>query len=154
MKAKWEQFCKEVDKSDAGLNDFLVNGGLNALQLKKAERFVKQWNGTKKLAIDIDKYITVVVPLEIQFPFRNEKLTEIWQRWKDYLAEQHGQLIRSRSEKSAIEHLLEIAKGDEEKAIRFLRYAMTNRYRNFFAIEDKDTKQPDKRETTKGSDFD
>jgi len=153
MKEKWEQFSTEVEKSNNELNEFLFNGGLNTLVLKKAEKFVKQWNNTKKLALEIEKYIMVVDPLEIQFPFKNERLTEMWQRWKDYLSEQHGQLIRTRSEKSAIEHLMELAKGDEEKAVKFLRYAMTNRYRNFFAIEEKDTKQPDKRET-KGSDFD
>ncbi|MEI7676775.1 MAG: hypothetical protein WCJ03_08355 [Bacteroidales bacterium] len=153
MKEKWEQFSTEVEKSNSELNDFLSNSGLNTLLLKKAEKFVKQWNNTKKLALEIEKYIMVVDPLEIQFPFKNERLTEMWQRWKDYLSEQHGQLIRTRSEKSAIEHLMELAKGDEEKAVKFLRYAMTNRYKNFFAIEDKDTKQPDKRET-KGSDFD
>ena len=153
MKEKWEQFSTEVEKSNSELTDFLSNAGLNTLILKKAERFVKQWNNTKKLALEIEKYIMVVDPLEIQFPFKNERLTEMWQRWKDYLSEQHGQLIRTRSEKSAIEHLMELAKGDEEKAVKFLRYAMTNRYRNFFAIEEKDTKQPDKRET-KGSDFD
>ena len=153
MKDKWEQFSNEVEKSNSELNDFLSNAGLNTLILKKAEKFVKQWNNTKKLALEIEKYIMVVDPLEIQFPFKNERLTEMWQRWKDYLSEQHGQLIRTRSEKSAIEHLMELAKGDEEKAVKFLRYAMTNRYKNFFAIEDKDTKQPDKRET-KGSDFD
>ena len=153
MKDKWEQFSNEVEKSNSELNDFLSNAGLNTLILKKAEKFVKQWNNTKKLALEIEKYIMVVDPLEIQFPFKNERLTEMWQRWKDYLSEQHGQLIRTRSEKSAIEHLLELAKGDEEKAVKFLRYAMTNRYKNFFAIEEKDTKQPDKRET-KGSDFD
>jgi len=153
MKEKWEQFSTEVEKSNSELNEFLFNGGLNTLVLKKAEKFVKQWNSTKKLALEIEKYIMVVDPLEIQFPFKNERLTEMWQRWKDYLSEQHGQLIRTRSEKSAIEHLMELAKGDEEKALKFLRYAMTNRYKNFFAIEEKDTKQPDKRET-KGSDFD
>jgi hypothetical protein len=153
MKDKWEHFSAEVEKSNKELNDFLSNGGLNSLALKKAEKFVKQWNSTKKLAIEIEKHIMVVDPLEIQFPFKTERLTEMWQRWKDYLSEQHGQLIRTRSEKSAIEHLMELAKGDEEKAVKFLRYAMTNRYKNFFAIEDKDTKQPDKRET-KGSDFD
>ena len=153
MKEKWEQFSTEVEKSNSELNDFLSNAGLNTLVLKKAEKFVKQWNSTKKLALEIEKYIMVVDPLEIQFPFKNERLSEMWQRWKDYLSEQHGQLIRTRSEKSAIEHLMELAKGDEEKAVKFLRYAMTNRYRNFFAIEEKDTKQPDKRET-KGSDFD
>ena len=153
MKEKWEQFSTEVEKSNSELNDFLSNAGLNTLVLKKAEKFVKQWNNTKKLALEIEKYIMVVDPLEIQFPFKNERLTEMWQRWKDYLSEQHGQLIRTRSEKSAIEHLMELAKGDEEKAVKFLRYAMTNRYKNFFAIEEKDTKQPDKRET-KGSDFD
>lgn len=153
MKAKWETFCSQLEQSDAELNDLLANGGLNSLSLKKAEKFIKQWNATKNQASEIDKYIMVVDPLEIKFPFKSDKLTEIWQRWKEYLNEQHGQMMRSRSEKSAIEHLMELAKGDEERAVKYLRYAMTNRYKNFFAIEEKDTKQPAKGER-RDSDFD
>ena len=153
MKTKWEAFCKQIEKSDTELSEFLTYGGMNSLSAKKAEKFIKEWNTTKKLIDEIDNYIMVVEPLENKIPFKSTVLAEMWQRWKDYINEQHGQVMKSRSERSAMEHLLEIAKGDEEKAVKYLRYAMTNRYKNFFAIEEKDTKQPDKRER-KGSSFD
>ena len=50
--------------------------------------------------------------------------------------------MRSRSEQSALEHLNKIAKSDDARAIEYLRYAMANRYRNFFAIDEKDAALP------------
>ena len=153
MKTKWEQFWKEIEKTDVEINSFLETGCLNTVGIRKAQVFVNQWNIAKKQAAEVDKHIMTVDPLQVQLSFKTEPLVEMWIRWKDYINEQHGQIMKSRSEQSALEHLMEIAGKDEARAVKFLRYAMTNRYKNFFAIEDKDTKQPAKGET-KGSDFD
>lgn len=155
MKATWEKCWKQLDKTESALNNFLENGGLSTSALSKSKAFIKEWNAYKKQAAEFDNFISPVDPCEIKFPFRTEAMTDMWKRWKNYLGEQHGQSMGSHSEQSALEQLMEYAKGDEEKAVKFLRYAMTNRYRNFFAIEEKDTKQPAKDEAqSKKSDFD
>lgn len=153
MKAKWEKVCKQLTKLENSLTEFLNNGGLSSSALSKSKSFVKDWNSLKKEMSELDSFFLPVDPCEIKFPFRSAELTDMWDRWKNYLREQHGQSIGTYSEQCALEHLNDLCKGDEERAVKFLRYAMTNRYRNFFAVEDKDTKQPAKNETGTGSDF-
>jgi len=153
MKNKWNEYIAQLEKTDKELDAFFENSGLPALALKAAAKFVKEWNALKKQTADFDKYISPVDPMEIVFPFKTKELEEMWQRWKEYLSEQHGQLIRTRAEKSALEYMEQITGGDETKAVKFLRYAMANRYRNFFVIEDSDTKKPAKNDAGTGSDF-
>jgi DNA repair photolyase len=132
------------------LQEFLSNG-LSTVTLKSSRKFISSWNAFKKLAADMDQYITPVEPMEVKSPFASEEFDKMWKRWKEYLSEQHGQLMRTRSEVSALEYLDKISKSEEKKAIYILRYAMANRYRNFFEIEEKDTKKPAKDDT--GSSF-
>ena len=153
MKTTWEKVCKQLNKADTELSNFLENGGLSSSALSKSKAFIKEWNVAKKQILEFDNFISPVDPCEIKFPFRTEALIEMWKRWKNYLSEQHGQSMGTYSEQSALEQLQEFSKGDEERAVKFLRYAMTNRYKNFFAIEEKDMKQPAKSETGTGSDF-
>ena len=153
MKATWEKVWKQLDKTEAALNDFLANGGLSSIALTKSKAFIKEWNAYKKQVTDFDNFVSPVEPLDVKSPFKTEAVAEMWKRWKNYLGEQHGQSMGTYSEQSALEQLHEFAKGDEEKAVKFLRYAMTNRYKNFFAIEEKDMKQPAKGEVGLGNDF-
>lgn len=152
MKNKWENLWAQMVKTQFEMQHFLEESGLSTTALCKSKSFVKEFDTYTKMAADFDTYITAADPLEIVFPFKTEEANEMWSRWKDYLNEQHGQLMRTRSEKSALEHLTAISKGDEVKAVKYLRYAMANRYKNFFPIEDKDIKQPPKDDT--GSGFD
>lgn len=142
MISKWEEFWKQLESTDKELTEFLENGGLSTLSLTKAKKFIAAWNKQKKMASEIDQYISPIEPAQVEIPFRSSAFFEMWSRWKDYLLEQHGQLIKSRSEISALEHLKKITKGNDELAIECLRYAMANRYRNFFLVEDKDNKMP------------
>jgi len=154
MKNKWKIICDHLTEADAEFENFLDKAGLTAIALKQANSFIKKFNALKKASADFDTYITPV-EIEIQFPFHTQELTEMWDRWKKYLSEQHGILIRTCSEQSALEHLMKISKGDETKAIDFLRYAMTFQYRSFFAIDERATREPAKDESkAKRSDFD
>ena len=153
MKEKWNQVTKQLGESDNELSDFLDKGGLSTASLAKIKPFISKFNKFKKLIVEFDTYISPVDPLEISSPFKTPELAEMWIRWKEYLSEQHGQVMRTRSEMSAIEYLHEISGGDDAKAIKILRYVMTCRYKNFFLIEEKDVSQPAKDEVGKGSSF-
>jgi hypothetical protein len=152
MKTKWDKIWADFEDCNLHLNEFIEDSSLSALQQKKMEQFIRSWNAVKKQISDFDTYISPTTPIDIKIPFKSEKLLEMWKDWKDYLSEQHGKIMRSRSEKYSLEFLKEMCRGDEEKAMKYLRYAMANGYRNFFVIEDKDLKQPAKNDT--GSSFD
>lgn len=155
MQTKWNEYWKQLELVDKELTDFLDNGCLSTIATGKAKKFLNAWNTQKKLASELDQYITPVEGMQVSIPFKSKAFEEMWIRWKEYLSEQHGQLVRSRSEQSALEHLDKISKGDDARAIEFLRYAMANRYRNFFVIDEKDTGLPPKPEGgIKKSDWD
>ncbi len=153
MNEKWNEYWKSLEKTNDELQFFLENGGLSTISITKSKKLIDAWNKQKKLAAELDQFITPVEAVDIKITFTTQEFNLMWERWKGYLQEQHGQAMRSRSELSAIEYLTDISKGDEKKAINILRYAMSNRYRNFFEIDEKTTKQPAKDEK-KQSDFD
>ena len=138
MQEKWNEYWKQLLAVEKELNEFLEDGCLSTIAVGKAKKFLSAWNKQKKLASEMDDYISPVEATQVKIPFKSKAFEEMWTRWKEYLSEQHGQLIRSRSEISALEHLEKISKGNDARAIDFLRYAMANRYRNFFVIDEKD----------------
>lgn len=153
MQNKWNEYWKQLETVENELNDFFENGCLSTIAVTKSKKFLAAWNKQKKLASEMDQYISPVEATQVKIPFKTKAFEEMWNRWKEYLSEQHGQLIRSRSEQSALEHLEKISKADDARAIEFLRYAMANRYRNFFVIDEKDTGLPPKPEGNKTSDW-
>ena len=153
MKEHWEKLTKQLDDMDSAFNDFLANGMLSKLSADKVKPVVKQFNGLKKQIADFDTFVAPVEPLELNYSFDSDELREMWQRWKEYLSEQHGQAMRTRSEKSAMEHLNDISGGDEKKAIRYLRFAMANRSKSFYVVAESDNKQPAKEEKDFGNSF-
>ncbi len=155
MQAKWNEYWKQLELVDKELTDFLENGCLSTIATAKAKKFISAWNKQKKLADEMDLYISPVEAIQVKIPFKSKAFEEMWIRWKEYLSEQHGQILRTRSEISALEHLEKISKSNDARAIEFLRYAMANRYRNFFAIDEKDSGLPPVAEVeVKKSDWD
>lgn len=142
MKQKWAEICTVLTDADKEFTAFIESAGLAANDMKKLQKFIKAWNLLKKQAVDFDTYLQPAEALEIELPFKSEAFERMWKRWKEYLSEQHGILIRSRSEVSALEHLDNISKGDENAAMYYLRYAMTTRYRSFFVVDEKDAAKP------------
>ena len=154
MQKKWNDYWKQMATTDDELDALLESGALSTVTISKARKFISAWNKLKKQADELDQFITPVEPIQVTIPFHSPEFAELWKRWKEYLQEQHGEGVRSRAELSALEHLEKLSKNDENKASAILRYAMANRYRNFFAIDEKDNNQPPKEATAKKSDWD
>ncbi len=150
MITHWNEICNQIEVSDEILNKFIDGAGLSVTQLKKLNKFVCEWNRVKKLADAFDQFISPVDPIKVESPFDQEDFRYIWKTWKEYLQEQHGQLIRSRAEQMSLDYLAEISDCNPDTAIFFLRFAMANRYKNFFKVDKKDIDKPTK---TNDSDF-
>lgn len=140
---RWNEFCARMAASDDKLNEFIETAGLSSLQLKKLQKFTCEWNKTKNLAEEFDKFISPVDPIKVESPFDQEDFRYIWKTWKEYLSEQHGILIRSRSEQMALDYLAEISENNVDVAIYFLRYAMAHRYKSFFKVDEKQKSTPE-----------
>lgn len=144
MITRWNEICNQIDASEQSLSKFIEESGLSVSQMKKLNKFVCEWNKVKKQAESFDQFISPVDPIAVESPFDQEDFRYIWKTWKEYLQEQHGQLVRSRAEQMALYHLSEISDNNPDTAIFFLRFAMANRYKNFFKVDKKDINKPTK----------
>jgi len=142
---RWNQFCTQIQATDAKLNEFIETSGLSSLQLKKLQKFTSEWNKTKNLADDFDKFISPVDPIKVESPFDQEDFRYIWKMWKEYLQEQHGILMRTRAEQMSLDYLAEISENNPDLAISYIRFAMKGPfYRGFFKVDEKQKSTPPK----------
>lgn len=148
----WNEICQQIEASENKLSEFIENAGLSASQLKKLQKYICEWNKSKKLAEAFDQFIAPFDPIKVKSPFNQDDFRYIWKTWKEYMQEQHGRIMRSRMEQISLDYLAEISEGNPDLAISYLRYAMANGYRSFFRVETKDKANPPKSDKY-GSDF-
>ena len=99
--------------------------------MKKTKVLVKAWNDLKKLAEEFDQFVTPVEPVTNILPWETSQFAGKWKFWKEYLQEQHGQVMRSRSEKMALEYLAMLAEDSEEKACKIIDFSCYLRAKSF-----------------------
>ena len=148
----WNEIYQQIEATDAQLSEFIQSAGLSVLQLKKLQKYIEQWNKSKKMAETFDQFITPLDPIKVESPFDQDDFRYFWKTWKEYLQEQFGRSIRSRMEQMSLDYLSEISDNNPDLAISYLRYAMANGYRSFFKVESKDKTNPAKSDRH-GSDF-
>ncbi len=144
MIAHWKEICNQFEATEKSLSAFIDSSGLSNLQQKKLNKYIAEWNKTKKLAESFDQFISPVDPIKVESPFNQEDFRYIWKTWKEYLQEQHGRFMRSRMEQMSLNHLFEISTKNPDLAIGYLRFAMANGYRSFFKVDKKDTEKSPK----------
>lgn len=148
----WNTLCERLATTDNNLNNFIETAGLSALQIKKMQKFIKEWNGVKNLAEDFDRFVNPIDPIKVESPFDQDDFRYIWRTWKEYLQEEHGITMRSRREQMALDLLSELSENNPDKAIYFLRFAMGNGYRKFFIVDDNAKRSPEPQKTSKDGD--
>lgn len=120
-----------MEKSNSELENFLQNGGLTNSLIKKFSGFVKDWNALKKLMEEFDQFIMPIEPIINILPWETPAFIEAWKYWKEYLQEQHGQTLRSRSEKASLAYLESLAGSHEEEAIKIINFSCYIRAKSF-----------------------
>lgn len=149
MNAIWEEYWTLLEKANKQLTDYL-----NAPADNKLKKFVDLWNKLTKNAEKIDIHFQpALLPIEKDLPIAGSEFAEMWTRWKEYLQEQHGRVLRSRAEKSALELLAEWSGKDAESACFILRHAMAGGARNFYLVTKAQSNKPINENDT-GSSFD
>ena len=131
MLQHWNKICEQVEVSNKELDDFLQNGGLASYAIKKSSGFVKTWNTLKKMMQEFDQFVTPVEPVLNMLPWETIAFAEAWKFWKEYLQEQHGQVLRSRAEKASLAYLESLAGSSEEEAIKIINFSCYLRAKSF-----------------------
>jgi hypothetical protein len=144
MITNWNTICTQIECSEAKLQEFIEKSGLSLLQLKKLQKFTKEWNSLKKQAETFDQYINPVDPIKVKSQFNQDDFRYIWKTWKEYMQEQHGVMMRTRREQMSLDLLAELSENNVDKAIGYLRFAMAHGYRKFFIVDEKAKSTPEK----------
>ena len=131
MQKHWDKLWEKIVETDKQFDDYLQNAGLSASGMKKTKILVKAWNDLKKLAVEFDQFVTPVEPVTNILPWETSQFAGKWKFWKEYLQEQHGQVMRSRSEKMALEYLAMLAEDSEEKACKIIDFSCYLRAKSF-----------------------
>ena len=148
----WKEICQQIETTDTRLSELIVNSSLSALQLKKLQKFIAEWNKAKKMVTSFNQFMAPTEPISVKSPFSGEDFPAVWGTWKDYLLEQHQRMMKSRMEQASLDYLAELSESNPQLAISYLRYAMANGYKSFFRVETKDKTNPAKSDRY-GSDF-
>lgn len=143
MKTAWDKTTASLEEFQAMLQNFINTAALPNSEQKRLHEINKKWQSVLTAVNNFDKFVAPVDPVEIKLPETGSAdFYEVWQYWKDYLAEQHGVYMRSRAEVKALERLFEIADNNTDDAIYFLNSAMSYRWKNVFKIDRKEAAKP------------
>lgn len=124
----------------------IIESVIPELTGKASKELIKSWNKYKQTLIDLDKRLTIK-PIDVKRPFDSDVFAIEWTMWKEYLAEQHGIYISTRSERSALKLLEEWSEKNEGKAIYYLRFAMARNYKSFFIVKEAAQNEPPKEQS-------
>jgi len=80
--------------------------------------------------------------MSVNLPFSSIEFSEAWSDWIEYKKGEFGFKFKTpQSQKASLKKLKRISGGDEQVAIATLEEAMSNGYRGFFKLSDKQISQ-------------
>lgn len=146
LQSQMNKFWQALGDTQDELNTF-INGGLPPSIVKRHKQFEKKWermtNQASELCDAIEQEADAALePVEIKLPWPDQSFAQIWQEWKDYLAEQHHKRMKSRMERAALSYLKHITNDDVKVAQEYLEFAMANGYPRFFKVTIKNYETP------------
>lgn len=138
MKEEWENLLAEMDNLKEELESLLEMVPLSAKFHKKTSSLKRIWKRLQRSVNQVDQFITPVKSVKVASPLLcDPDFKASWQMWKDYLNEQHGIVIRSRSELMGLKRLAEISDGKPELAIKYLEFAISRPTdKNFYKVNE------------------
>jgi hypothetical protein len=102
----------------------------------------KAWKKVQTSLNEMDKFITPIKSVEVKSALLNDHaFRECWILWKEYLNEQHGLVMRSRAELTALKRMMDISGDDPKIAITFLEYPMSRLEKAFYKVVEKEDKK-------------
>lgn len=155
---KWEKIWNNLNETNSYFQSY-IDTILLVHQKIKMEPLINSFEALKKSSQDyydsldeIVKSSKTIKPVEVKLPWDSDKFKEEWRVWKEYLLEQHQIELASRTEAKQLAQLYAIADGKEENCYPVLDYAISNLYKMFFRLEQRNNKSKGKTKTIRKDD--
>ena len=138
MREEWDQMGTDVRNLQEAMEELLVMLPQSVSFFKAENKMKKSWDKFKKSWNNFDGFISPMKAVEVKEPWNDPEFLSTWKFWKEYLQEQHGQWIKSRSEVMALKRLKEITDNNPKTAVKYLEYAMYKRNPNFYVVKEEE----------------
>jgi hypothetical protein len=138
MQEEWDQMGTDVRNLQEAMEELLVMLPQSVSFFKAENKMKKSWDKFKKSWNNFDGFISPMKAVEVKEPWNDPEFLSTWKFWKEYLQEQHGQWIKSRSEVMALKRLKEITDNNPKTAVKYLEYAMYKRNPNFYVVKEEE----------------
>jgi len=142
MKEAWDKTTNTLEEFQTMLQDFIKTAPIPASEIKRLHELNKKWREVTKAVNTFDSYVSPVSQIAVTLPEAGQRFIEVWNMWKEYLTEQHGVVMRSRSEVMSLKRLFEMADNNPDEAIFYLEHAMSIRWRNFYKVDKNKASEP------------
>lgn len=148
MKQTWDRLGTDIHTLKDELQLLLE-------MLPASQKFIKQ-KGTINKAFNrfilsvkaMDNFVLPIKSVEVVSPLlKNAEFSATWKFWKDYLIEQHGIHMRSRTEVMGLKQMNKLCEGKPETAVYFLEYAMYRNTKSFFKVNETELANSFKKDT-------
>lgn len=105
----------------------------------------RTWKRVVETSDTIEELIgSAVQPLPVEFPWQDAEFRQVWQTYKDYLAEQHHVVMESRMEVARLKLIRKFAKNQRAAVIDAIEFYMALGTSNVFEVNfNNDEKQDD-----------
>lgn len=140
MKQSWDKLQSDLLSVQTLIEELLEILPLSNLFFKKRNVLNKAWKSLQKSAADVDSFITPVKSVKVSCPLLDDpEFKSAWKFWKEYQAEQHGIIMRSRAELMSLKRMMEISGGDPAVAVKTLEFVMSRPTdKNFYKVKETD----------------
>lgn len=138
MRDEWDELGLQAQALNEALKEIIEVMPQGPAMYKREVKAKKAWEKFKNSFNAFDGFISPMKAVEIKEPWNDPEFLSTWKFWKDYLQEQHGQWIRSRSEVMSLKKLKEFSGDNPKKAIKLLEHAMYTRAKNFYMVSDEE----------------
>lgn len=138
MREEWDELSLKAQALNEALQEIIEVLPQSAAMYKREQKAKKAWESFKKSWNNFDGFITPMKAVEIKEPWNDPEFLSTWKYWKDYLIEQHGVWMKSRSEVMALKQLKDYSDNNPKLAVKFLEHAMARRAANFYRVKEED----------------
>lgn len=111
----WDHHCRALEKLRKEIEGMAERLPAGSAGKRAREAVNRAWSEVSASADELDALVTESVqPLPVKFPWQDKEFVSHWSLYKDYLAEQHGILMKSRMEQARLNTIREYSGNDRE----------------------------------------
>lgn len=154
MKKQWDDFTEKLKDFRSPLEDMMQELPLSKKYYRMKVKIEKQWKELSRAFEKVDVFINdTIESVPVDSPWASDDFKKTWHRYKEYLKEQHGVIMKSRMEIARLEWLKKNTEDNPELAITWMKYWMARGSEAIYKVNIDTNKEQDDEQIPKRAGF-